>query len=55
MNVEARRYSSNLPQGRLEVPCTLRFSGDAELGRSYKLSAMHSKILMLVIGLDSSD
>ena len=26
-----RRYSSNLPQGGLEVPCTLRFSGDAKL------------------------
>ena len=26
-----RRYSSDLPQGRLEVPCTLRFSGDAKV------------------------
>ena len=38
-------YSSDLPQGGLEVPCTLHFSGDAKLGRSYKLST--SKILIL--------
>ena len=48
---EARCCSSNLPQGGLKVPCTLRFSsgtfhfsGDAKLGRSYKLSA--SKLLI---------
>ena len=35
---EARHYSSDLPQGGLEVPCTLHFSGDAKLGKSYKLS-----------------
>ena len=35
---EARRYSSDLPEGGLEVPCTLHFSGDGKLGRSYKLS-----------------
>ena len=35
---EARHYSSDLPEGGLEVPCTLHFSGDAKLGRSYKLS-----------------
>ena len=40
-------YSSglNLPQGGLELPCALHFSGDAKLGRSYKLNA--SKILIL--------
>ena len=27
----ARRHSSDLPQGGLEVPCTLHFSGDAQL------------------------
>ena len=27
----ARRYSSDLPQGGLEVPCQLRFSGDSKL------------------------
>ena len=34
---EARCYSFNLPQGGLEVLCTLHFSGDAKLGRFYKL------------------
>ena len=38
-------YSSGLPQGGLELPCTLYFSGDAKLGRSYKVSA--SKVLIL--------
>ena len=33
-----RLYSSNLPQGGLELSCTLCFSGDTKLGRSYKLS-----------------
>ena len=39
---ERRHYSFDLPQDGLEVPCsayTLHFSGDAKLGRSYKLSA----------------
>ena len=27
----ARLYSSNLPQGRLELSCTLCFSGDAKI------------------------
>ena len=45
--IEARHYSSDLPQGGLEVPCTLRgFSGDANLGRSYKASAI--KILRYI-------
>ena len=35
---EARHYSSNSQDG-LKVPCTLCFSGDAKLGRSYKLDA----------------
>ena len=34
-----RCHSSNLPQGRVEVPCTLRLSGDAKLGISCKLTA----------------
>ena len=42
---EARHYSSDLPQGGLEVPCTLRLSGDAKLGRSYKLIASKTLIL----------
>ena len=41
---EARCNSSDLSQGGLEVPCTLHFSGDAKLGRSYKLST--TKILI---------
>ena len=44
--IEARWYCSDLPQGRPEVPCTLCFSGDAKLGRSYQLST--SKILILM-------
>ena len=36
---EARCCSSDIPQGGLEVPCTVRFSGDAKLGRYYKLGA----------------
>ena len=43
---EAICYSSDLSRGGLEVPCTLHFSGDAKLGRSYKLNA--SKILILI-------
>ena len=35
----------NLPQGGLELPRALHFSGDVKLGRSYKLNA--SKILIL--------
>ena len=34
---EARSYSSDLLQSRLEMPCTLCFTGDANLGKSYKL------------------
>ena len=34
----ARLYSSDLPQGGLELSCTLCFFGDAKLVRSYKLS-----------------
>ena len=36
---EARRYSTDLATigQTLEVPCTLRFFGDAKLGRSCKL------------------
>ena len=34
-----RHHSFDLSQVELEVPCTLCFSGDAKLGRSYKLSA----------------
>ena len=30
---EVRQYSADLPQGGLEVPCTLCFSDDAKLGR----------------------
>ena len=47
--IEARWYCSDLPQGRPEVPCTLCFSGDAKLGRSYQLST--SKILLMAFNL----
>ena len=36
---EERCYSSDIPQDGLEIPCTVRFSGDAKLGRYYKLGA----------------
>ena len=38
-------FGLNLPQGGLELPHALHFSGDVKLGRSYKLNA--SKILIL--------
>ena len=35
----------NLPQGGLELPRALHFSGDVKLGRSHKLSASKHIIL----------
>ena len=42
---EERCYSSDIPQDGLEIPCTVRFSGDAKLGRYYKLGASKISIL----------
>ena len=45
----ARRFSADLPQGGLEVPCTLRFIGEAKDVRKLK------KVFMLARGQQATD
>ena len=43
----ARRYSSDLPQGGLEIPCTLLFSGEKKKINKVKFLLMFNTHLLL--------